>query len=131
MPELSNADCRGIATDNLIAAMDHEQWCSVVFFIKEGKIEFREVTCAFPTSDHKRVLEMLEEAFRSKRQALPITPLPLAPHLQNGSKEGICELCGEPMPPGEEMFKFHGFSGPCPVKKETIEVQGGSNEVAP
>ena len=25
-----------------------------------------------------------------------------------------CELCGEPMPAGEEMFKFHGFSGPCP-----------------
>lgn len=25
-----------------------------------------------------------------------------------------CELCGEPMPLGEEMFKFHGYSGPCP-----------------
>jgi hypothetical protein len=25
-----------------------------------------------------------------------------------------CELCGEPMPKGEEMFKYHGFSGPCP-----------------
>lgn len=25
-----------------------------------------------------------------------------------------CELCGEAMPPGEEMFKFHGYSGPCP-----------------
>lgn len=25
-----------------------------------------------------------------------------------------CELCGEPMPAGEEMFKFHGFSGDCP-----------------
>src|SRR5690349_2186505 len=25
-----------------------------------------------------------------------------------------CELCGEPMPPGEEMFKLHGYSGPCP-----------------
>mgnify|MGYP000134248398 CR=1 FL=1 len=25
-----------------------------------------------------------------------------------------CELCGEPMPPGEEMFKFHGYSGSCP-----------------
>ena len=26
----------------------------------------------------------------------------------------ICELCGEPMPAGEEMFKFHGYSGSCP-----------------
>lgn len=25
-----------------------------------------------------------------------------------------CTLCGEPMPPGEEVFKFHGYSGPCP-----------------
>lgn len=25
-----------------------------------------------------------------------------------------CELCGEPMPDGEEMFKFHGYSGDCP-----------------
>ncbi len=25
-----------------------------------------------------------------------------------------CELCGEPMPPGEQMFKLHGYSGPCP-----------------
>jgi len=25
-----------------------------------------------------------------------------------------CQLCGEPMPPGEEMFQFHGYSGPCP-----------------
>lgn len=27
---------------------------------------------------------------------------------------GTCELCGEPMPDGEEMFKFHGYSGECP-----------------
>jgi hypothetical protein len=26
----------------------------------------------------------------------------------------LCEVCGEPMPPGEEMFKFHGYSGNCP-----------------
>ncbi|MCU1301753.1 MAG: hypothetical protein JWQ87_2037 [Candidatus Sulfotelmatobacter sp.] len=25
-----------------------------------------------------------------------------------------CRLCGEPMPEGEEMFKFHGYSGNCP-----------------
>jgi hypothetical protein len=28
--------------------------------------------------------------------------------------EPNCELCGEPMPEGEGMFKFHGYSGPCP-----------------
>jgi hypothetical protein len=25
-----------------------------------------------------------------------------------------CELCGAPMPEGEEMFKVHGYSGACP-----------------
>jgi len=25
-----------------------------------------------------------------------------------------CAICGEPLPEGEEMFKFHGYSGPCP-----------------
>ncbi len=25
-----------------------------------------------------------------------------------------CTICGEPMPEGEQMFKFHGYSGPCP-----------------
>jgi hypothetical protein len=31
--------------------------------------------------------------------------------------EGVCELCGEPMPEGEEMFRFHGLSGPCPTDR--------------
>lgn len=26
-----------------------------------------------------------------------------------------CTVCGEPMPPGEQMFKYHGYSGPCPA----------------
>jgi hypothetical protein len=28
--------------------------------------------------------------------------------------KALCELCGEPMPEGEEMFQFHGYSGNCP-----------------
>lgn len=27
-----------------------------------------------------------------------------------------CAICGKPMPKGEEMFQFHGFSGPCPTE---------------
>lgn len=30
------------------------------------------------------------------------------------SIDAKCELCGGAMPPGEEMFKYHGYSGPCP-----------------
>lgn len=25
-----------------------------------------------------------------------------------------CKICGEPMPAGEEMFNYHGYSGDCP-----------------
>ncbi len=25
-----------------------------------------------------------------------------------------CQLCGEPLPAGEEMFNYHGYSGSCP-----------------
>jgi hypothetical protein len=41
-----------------------------------------------------------------------------------------CELCGDPMPPGEEMFKYHGYSGPCtkpplwkPYETEALKAQ--------
>jgi hypothetical protein len=37
------------------------------------------------------------------------------------SQAAICEICGKPMPAGEEMFKFHGYSGPCPVDIRIIE----------
>lgn len=30
------------------------------------------------------------------------------------SEQPKCEICGEPMLPGEEMFKFHGYSSDCP-----------------
>ncbi len=28
--------------------------------------------------------------------------------------KAVCQLCGEPMPTGEEVFSFHGYSGDCP-----------------
>lgn len=36
------------------------------------------------------------------------------------SEPAKCGLCGEPMPKGEEVFRYHGYSGPCPKKKEPI-----------
>lgn len=30
------------------------------------------------------------------------------------AEKPTCQLCGQPMPPGEEMFNYHGYSGPCP-----------------
>lgn len=41
-----------------------------------------------------------------------------------------CELCGEPMPAGEEMFKYHGYSGDCPKpplpKPKIVSVEVGA-----
>ena len=48
--------------------------------------------------------------------------------------EAKCELCGEPMPPGEEMFKYHGYSGPCPKpplpKKRAAWIDAAAKECA-
>lgn len=35
-------------------------------------------------------------------------------------EKALCELCGEPMPDGEQMFKLHGYSGPCPKPPKPI-----------
>lgn len=43
------------------------------------------------------------------------------------SQEPKCGICGEPMPEGETMFKFHGYSGPCPkppLKKVELDPSG-------
>ena len=29
-----------------------------------------------------------------------------------------CEICGQPMPEGEEMFRYHGYSGKCPAPEQ-------------
>lgn len=45
-----------------------------------------------------------------------------------------CQLCGEPMPTGEEMFNFHGYSGPCPApplpKKRPAWIVAAAKECA-
>jgi hypothetical protein len=48
----------------------------------------------------------------NKRQASSLQPFPPFRNVLNG----MCELCGQPMPEGEEMFKYHGYSGSCPTK---------------
>ena len=43
-----------------------------------------------------------------------LSDLENVPQAASPTKEGICELCGKPMPKGEEMFRFHGYSDNCP-----------------
>lgn len=37
----------------------------------------------------------------------------------------ICELCGHPMPAGEEMFRFHGYSCECPKPAQFLTAEDG------
>lgn len=50
------------------------------------------------------------------------------------SETAKCQLCGEPMPSGEEMFKFHGYSGPCPKpplpRARPAWIEAAANECA-
>jgi hypothetical protein len=41
-----------------------------------------------------------------------------------------CEMCGDPMPPGEEMFKYHGYSGPCPKPIKPLSIKHGEVSAA-
>lgn len=53
----------------------------------------------------------------NRRKLLAATLRPHAtPSQPERAKEErpTCGMCGEPMPPGEEMFMYHGHSGPCP-----------------
>lgn len=53
------------------------------------------------------------------RQSCIYGPTPV----ETVSIAGTCELCGEPMPPGEKMFKYHGCSGPCPSSYKASEAE--------
>lgn len=46
------------------------------------------------------------------------------------SEQPKCEICGEPMPPGEEMFKFHGYSGNCPKPPLPMAAHVATGELA-
>ncbi len=34
-------------------------------------------------------------------------------------EKATCGVCGHPMPEDEQMFMYHGYSGPCPEPKLT------------
>ena len=34
--------------------------------------------------------------------------------MTENKQDNKCQLCGESMPVGEDMFNYHGYSGPCP-----------------
>ena len=38
------------------------------------------------------------------------------------AQKAVCQLCGEPMPAGEEMFNYHGYSGPCPKPPKSGQI---------
>ena len=41
-------------------------------------------------------------------------------------EKALCQICGEPMPPGEEMFNYHGYSCDCPKPPLVRPKQAGA-----
>jgi hypothetical protein len=44
----------------------------------------------------------------------------------------LCQICGEPMPEGEDVFNYHGLSAPCPkppIKRKLERVQEMSDAI--
>lgn len=60
-----------------------------------------------------RALELAKEIVHL-RDLLTIKERELRKICEPEEIPGHCNICGEPMPPGEETFKYHGSSGPCP-----------------
>ena len=59
-------------------------------------------------------LPYVEGDTRDNLPPLPNSSATLTGSPSPATAEAKCGLCGEPMPPGEEMFQYHGYSGPCP-----------------
>lgn len=75
----------------------------------------------FDTPYILRVNTLLETAPKPKAAALQNNPAHPSIDDKSADTKPVCELCGFPMPEGEEMFKFHGYSGGCPVPHERQE----------
>lgn len=59
-----------------------------------------------------------EQKVKEKGDSVGVVPKLGTEEIKSNAR---CELCGEHMPRGEEMFKYHGHSGPCPEKKDSVE----------
>lgn len=81
--------------------------------------------------------ELAPDTSDSVERSMTMTPSqgPAMTTSKPNKAEKMCELCGEPMPAGEEMFKYHGYSGPCPVKPGPVElwnpIEGPSESLPP
>lgn len=82
-------DRREAAIDALLAAVSGEE--------KEQNDQSR--------SDQSGNIERLTNAAATEA---------VSDELGRNTEQAVCGLCGKPMPEGEEMFSYHGYSGPCP-----------------
>lgn len=67
--------------------------------------------------------EVIQDDYAATRRAITVA----AAEIGKATPIHACQLCGEPMPAGETMFKYHGYSGPCPkppLKKVEFDVAG-------
>ena len=90
-----------------------------VFYEKKDLDEKRSKLLEFFNTELFRSLDQAEkDRLRSQHGVMGVYSEILHQRLAALSEKEItgpkCVLCGQLMPPGEEMFQYHGFSGPCP-----------------
>jgi len=83
------------------------------YFCEKQGIAFDDDAQKAYTQERDQRIKEKEDALRSgdDQDAINQAEATKQEHLE---KKATCGLCGKPMPPGEEMFNFHGYSGPCP-----------------
>ena len=76
----------------------------------------------------RRLQAQLSQEIEARKKAESERDEIAAKALNEADMEGCCMLCGHPMTPGEEMFKFHGYSGDCPVTTKAASLRKGQGE---
>lgn len=77
------------AINQLDAALRHERWLAVVFFVEDGRLFCQDTTYNFPVGDFDESVKLLRLALDQKLGKEPPPPLPLANHLLSGAIPAI------------------------------------------
>lgn len=85
----------------IVKSIDAAVWSHAVTELRLALLAALDV---LPDCDNPHADDVIKQARRAIKETVN----------RSMSDQARCSLCGEPMPAGEEMFNYHGYSGPCP-----------------
>jgi len=101
-------DCMAIASD----CEDDDKTAGAVYMEIKNRLLREEEECDVSTQYAPKVTS---SGIVGQNEKLGPTSNSAVQTADSGpSGNAVCKLCGKPMPEGEEMFNYHGYSGPCP-----------------